>query len=182
MALWVTKDKQASLEALAPQACQVRRVKRGRSCPYLGPLGQTAFRVLQDSQDPKVTEAFLELRAGQASLERRVLWASQGSGFRGPQVPKVSTACLEMWGLRGPRVAQDLMACLAAQVHRARRVSLELVYRDSKDCQVSPASLAHLGRRGTSGAQACPESMELSDPLGFRASEVTQGLLDCKAL
>lgn len=53
------------------------------------------------------------------------------------------------------------------------RESPELVYQDSKDCQVFLAFLAHLGRRGTSGDQVFRESMVLLAPQAFRESEVT---------
>lgn len=177
----VTKDKQAFLEALGPQACQVQRVNQEKLFLYQAPLEQKDCRGPQASQVPKETEAFLEPQEGQACQERRVLWASRELDFQGPLAPKVLTAYLETWGLQGLQVARDLMAYLGTQVCRARRESLELVYRDSKVCQVFLAFLAHPGRRGALGYQAFLENTERSDPLGFRGSEVNRGLLDCQA-
>lgn len=64
-------------------------MKQEGTFPYLVPLVQTGSQGRPDSQDPKVTEASLGPQDGQASLERRVLWATQGLDFLGLQAPKV---------------------------------------------------------------------------------------------
>lgn len=133
---------------------------------------------LPDSQDPKVTEASLGPQDGQASLERRVLWASQELDFQGLQAPKVWTAYPETWVLQGSQAARDLTAYLAALVHLARRGSLELVFLGSKACLVSLAFLAPLERKAASGDLVFPGSMEQLAPLGFRASEAILDLLE----
>lgn len=176
----VTKDRRAFREALGSQASQVPRAKQEKSCPYLVPQEQKDFRGLPVSKGPKVTEVFLGPREGQASLERRALWASQGLDFQGLLVPKASMVYLEILDLLGFRVAKDSMAYLATQVCPAKRESLELVCQDSKACQDFPAFPAHPGRRETSGDQAFPGSMVQSAPRAFRESEVTQDRLDCK--
>lgn len=177
----VTKDNQAFLEAPGPPACQVQRVKREGWSPYLAHQEQKDSQGPQDSQGLKVTEASLEPLDGQASQERRALWASRGLDFLGLLVPKVSMAYLETWDPRGVQVARGLMAYLEAQVCRAKRESLELVYQDSRDCQVFRAFLAHQGRRVTSADQVFLENTGPSAHLGFRGSEVTQDLLEYKA-
>lgn len=177
-----TKGKQAFLEAPGPQACQVRKAKQEGPSPYLAPLEQTGSRDPLDSQDPKATEASLAPRDGQAFLERRALWASLGSDFPGLRAPKVWTAYPETWGLLEVQAARDLMAYLAAQVCRARRESLESVFRGSKGCPVFLAFPALLERRAALGDQASLESMEQSAPRGFRASEVTLDLLEHRVL
>lgn len=179
-ALLVTKDKWVFQGTLDPQASQVPRVKLDKLCPYLVPPEHKDFRGPRVSKDPKVTEVFLGRREGQASRERRVPLASPESDFQGLLAPKVSMACLETWDLPGAQAAQDLMACLATRVCPAKRESLASVCLDSKGCLVFPASLAHLGRRETSGDRAFRESMVLSAPQASRESEVTQDHLDYK--
>lgn len=91
----VKKEMQAFLETQGPQAFQVQRVKQERLSHSLAPLELQAFQDPLGSQGHKVTEASQEPQDGQASRERRVLWASQGLDFPGLQAPKVLTACLE---------------------------------------------------------------------------------------
>lgn len=177
----VTKDNQAFLEAPGLPACQVLRVKQERWSPCLDPQEQKDSRGPQDSQGPKVTEASLEALDGQASQERRALWASRGLDFLGLLAPKVLMAYLETWDFLGVRVARDLTAYLAAPVCRAKRESLALVCQDSRDCQVFPEFLAHPGRRAASEDQAFLENTGPSAHLGFRGSEVTQDLLEYRA-
>lgn len=176
----VTKDKRVFQGPLDPQASQVPRVKQEKPCPYLVPLEHKDFRDPQVSRGRKVTEVFLEPQEGRACQERRALLASPESDFQGPLAPKVLMAYPETWDLLAVQAARDLMAYLATQVCLAKRESPELVYQDSKDCQVFLAFLAHLGRRGTSGDQVFRESMVLLAPQAFRESEVTQDRLDYK--
>lgn len=91
----VKKEMQAFLETQGPQAFQVQRVKQERLSHSLAPLELQAFQDPLGSQGHKVTEASQEPQDGQASQERRGLWASQGLDFPGLQAPKVLTACLE---------------------------------------------------------------------------------------
>lgn len=91
----VKKDKQAFLEAPAPQVFQVQRVKQERLSHSLVPLELQDFQDPLGSQGHKVTEASQEPQDGKASQERRVLWASQESGFLDLLAPKVLTACRE---------------------------------------------------------------------------------------
>lgn len=74
------------------------------------------------------------------------------------------------------------MAYLATQGHKAKRENLALGYQDSKGSQACQAFLVHLERRATLGDQASLESKDLSAPLDSRGSEVTQDLLEFKAL
>lgn len=90
-------------------------------------------------------------------------------------------AYLEIWDLLESQAALDLMAYLAPQVCLARRASLESVFLGSKDFLAFLAFLAPLERRAALGALAFPGSTEPSDPLGFRASEVTLGLPEHRA-
>lgn len=176
----VTKDRWAFRETPGPQACQVPRVKKERSCPYPVPLEQQDFRGPPGSKAPKVTEVFLEPREGRVSLERRVQSASPGLAFQDLPAPKVLTVYLETLDLLEIPVAKVLMAYLATQVRLAKRASLELVCRDSKVCRDSLASPAPLERRETSGDQAFLGSTAPLALQAFRESEVTRDLLDCK--
>lgn len=142
---------------------------------------QTGSQGPPDSQDPKVTEASLGPQDGQVSLERRVLWASQGLDFLGLRAPKAWMAYPETWDLPGAQAAQDLTAYLAARVHLARRGSLESVFLGSKACLVSLAFLAPLERKAALGDPVFPGNMERLAPLGFRASEGTLDLLEHRA-
>lgn len=177
----VTKDRWASQEPPGPQASQVPRERREKSCPCPAPLEQKDFPGLLASRGHKVTEVFLEAPEGQASPERRAPLASLGLDFLGLPVPKALMVYLETLDLLGIQVVKASTAYLATPVHLARRVSLELVCRDSKACPGYLASPAPLGRRETLEDREFLESMAPSAPQASRGSEVTQDHLDFKA-
>lgn len=177
----VTKDRWASQETPGPQASQVPRERQEKSCPCLAPLEQKDFPGPPASRGHKVTEVFLEVLEGRASLERRAPSASLGLDFQGLPAPKALMVYLETLDLLGIQVAKVSTAYLATPVHLARRASLESVCRDSKACLGYRASPAPPGRRETSEDREFLESTAPSAPPASRGSEVTRDLLDCKA-
>lgn len=177
----VKKDKKVFLGALGLQAFQVQRVKQERLSHSLVLLELQASQDPLGSQGHKVTEASQEPQDGQASRERRVLWASQGLDFPGLLAPKVLTVCLETRDYPGVQVALDLMVYLATQDHKAKRENLALGYQDSKDSQAFQVFQVHLERRATSGDQDFLERTEWLALPDCRGSEVIRDLLEYKA-